>query len=55
GKINPNKSAGLGLENLIKRLEIQYKGMASFSLKGKGNDHVSAEIIIPIDIDDEKI
>jgi two-component system LytT family sensor kinase len=55
GKINLNKSAGLGLENLIKRLEIQYKGMASFSLKGKGNDHVSAEIIIPIDIDDEKI
>jgi len=53
GAIEENKNAGLGLKNLNKRLEIQYKGKASFSLKEKGNDHVSAEIIIPIDIDDE--
>lgn len=55
GKINKNKSVGLGLENLKKRLEIQYKGEASFSLKEIDNDLVCAEIIIPMNIDDEKI
>ncbi|SNR39084.1 Histidine kinase [Lutibacter agarilyticus] len=55
GKINKNKSVGLGLENLKKRLEIQYKGEARFSLKEIDNDLVCAEIIIPMNIDDEKI
>ena len=53
GKINSNKSAGLGLENLKKRLEIQYKGKASFSLKQTLNDQVFAEIKIPMHINDE--
>lgn len=55
GKINQNKSVGIGLENLKKRLEIQYKGKASFSLKENDNDQVCAEIIIPMNIDHEKI
>lgn len=55
GIIKPNNNAGLGLKNLEKRLEIQYKSKASFSLKEVDNDHVSAEIIIPINIDDENI
>jgi two-component system LytT family sensor kinase len=55
GVINQNKSVGLGLKNLKKRLEIQYKGMASFSLTENENNHVCAEIIIPIYTDDEKI
>lgn len=55
GVIDQNKSVGLGLKNLKKRLEIQYKGKASFSLTADKNDHVCAEIIIPMNIDDEKI
>ena len=55
GVIKQHKSNGLGLENLKKRLEIQYKGKASFSLKEKDNDRVFAEIIIPLNIDDENI
>lgn len=55
GVINQNKSVGLGLENLKKRLEIQYKGKANFSLTDYGKDYVCAEIIIPMHIDDEKI
>lgn len=55
GVIKNNKNVGLGLENLKKRLEIQYKGKASFSLTENENDHVSAEILIPTHIDDEKI
>ena len=55
GIIKKNKSVGLGLKNLKKRLEIQYKSKASFSLTAKENDCVVAEIIIPMNIDDEKI
>lgn len=55
GVINLDKLVGLGLKNLKKRLEIQYKGKASFSLIAKENDCVVAEIIIPMDIDHEKI
>jgi len=55
GVINQNKSVGLGLENLKKRLEIQYKGKANFSLTETENDRVSAEILIPTHIEDEKI
>ncbi|WP_350291895.1 histidine kinase [uncultured Croceitalea sp.] len=55
GVINQNESVGLGLKNLKKRLEIQYKGKASFSLTVKENDYVVAEIIIPMHIEDEKI
>lgn len=55
GVINRNNSVGLGLKNLKKRLEIQYKGKASFSLTENENNHVCAEIIIPMHIDDEKI
>ena len=53
GKINPNKNVGLGLENLKKRLDIQYKGKATFSLKETINDQVFAEMIIPMHINDE--
>tara|TARA_R110002073_G_scaffold128999_3_gene275098 strand:- start:55066 stop:56154 length:1089 start_codon:yes stop_codon:yes gene_type:complete len=55
GVINQHKSVGLGLKNLKKRLEIQYKGKASFSLTAEENDCVVAEIIIPMNIDHEKI
>ena len=55
GIINQNKSVGLGLENLKKRLEIQYKGKAGFSLTATENNHVCAELIIPMHINDEKI
>jgi len=55
GVINNDKSAGLGLKNLKKRLDIQYKGKASFSLIAKENDSVVAKIIIPMHIEDEKI
>ncbi|WP_405564772.1 sensor histidine kinase [Polaribacter sp. Asnod6-C07] len=55
GVINQNKSVGLGLKNLKKRLEIQYKNKASFSLTENENNNVCAEIIIPMHIDDEKI
>lgn len=55
GVINQNNSVGLGLNNLKKRLEIQYKGEASFSLKENENNQVNAELIIPMHTDDEKI
>ncbi|APG66403.1 sensor histidine kinase [Tenacibaculum todarodis] len=55
GVINQHKNVGLGLKNLKKRLEIQYKNNASFSLTAKENDCVVAEIIIPMHIEDEKI
>ena len=55
GVLNENKSGGLGLENLKKRLEIQYKGKAGFSLTETENDHVCAALIIPMHINDEKI
>ncbi|OIQ40550.1 MAG: sensor histidine kinase [Bacteroidetes bacterium MedPE-SWsnd-G1] len=48
GTIKMSNTSGLGLENLKQRLEIQYKGSASFSLKEKELDQVVAEIIIPI-------
>jgi two-component system LytT family sensor kinase len=55
GVINQHKSVGLGLKNLKKRLEIQYKGKAVFSLTAKENDCIVAEIVIPMHIEDEKI
>ncbi|SIQ62627.1 sensor histidine kinase [Maribacter ulvicola] len=55
GVINQHKNVGLGLKNLKKRLEIQYKKNASFCLTAKDNDCVVAEIIIPMHIEDEKI
>ncbi|EAR01401.1 putative transmembrane sensor histidine kinase transcription regulator protein [Maribacter sp. HTCC2170] len=55
GIMNHNESVGLGLKNLNKRIEIQYKGRASFSLTEKENDLVCAELIIPMNIDNEKI
>jgi len=55
GVINQNKSIGLGIKNLKKRLEIQYKGMANFSLTENKNDSVCAEIIVPMNIDHEEI
>jgi sensor histidine kinase YesM len=47
GIINKHKKSGLGLKNLRQRLEIQYKGKASFSLTETAKDQVIAEIIIP--------
>jgi len=55
GVINQHKSVGLGLKNLKKRLEIQYKDKAVFSLTAKENDCIVAEIVIPMHIEDEKI
>ena len=50
GKIkHKNNYNGLGIENLRKRLEIQYKGKASFSLNENEVGIVSAQIIIPIE------
>ena len=55
GVINQNNKVGLGLENLKKRLEIQYKGKADFSLIETEHNRVCAELIIPTHINDEKI
>ncbi|WP_178988728.1 sensor histidine kinase [Winogradskyella schleiferi] len=55
GVLNENKSGGLGLENLKKRLEIQYKGQANLSLTATESNQVCAELIIPMHINDEKI
>ncbi|WP_179007117.1 sensor histidine kinase [Winogradskyella forsetii] len=55
GVINQNNKVGLGLKNLKKRLEIQYKGKASFSLTPHENNQVCATIIIPMHIDNEYI
>ncbi|MFY0604316.1 MAG: histidine kinase [Flavobacteriaceae bacterium] len=55
GVIQGNKKAGLGIKNLEQRLEIQYKGKASFSLKEIGKERVLAEIKIPITIDNETV
>lgn len=54
GKINNKKSTGLGLKNLQKRLEIQYKNKAVFSLLALNTNEVEAKITIPI-ISDENI
>ncbi|WP_299519107.1 sensor histidine kinase [Winogradskyella sp.] len=55
GTLKANKSSGLGLKNLKKRLEIQYKGKANFSLKESGKERVLAEITIPKTIENETI
>lgn len=55
GVIKQHKKVGLGIKNLKKRLEIQYKGKASFSLSATENDCVVAEIKIPMLVKDEKI
>lgn len=47
GSINDKKSAGLGLKNLQKRLEIQYKNEATFSLTQANTKEVEAKITIP--------
>ncbi|MEH6537774.1 MAG: histidine kinase [Psychroserpens sp.] len=55
GTINRSKkSSGLGLKNLQERLEIQYKGKATFNLKEIDNNSVLAIITLPI-ITDENI
>jgi len=54
GSIYDRKSAGLGLRNLQKRLAIQYKNKATFSLTQTMTKEVEAKITIPF-IDDEKI
>lgn len=54
GSIDDTKSAGLGLKNLKKRLTIQYKNKASFSLTQINAEEVEAKITIPF-IADENI
>ena len=54
GSIDDTKSAGLGLKNLQKRLTIQYKNKATFSLTQKNTEEVEAKITIPF-IADENI
>ena len=55
GTLIANKDSGLGLKNLKKRLEIQYKGKANFSLKQRGKERVLAEITIPKTSENETI
>ena len=50
GIIHKNKNSGLGLENLKKRLAIQYKSKASFSLQQIEKDKVCAEIMLPMHV-----
>ena len=47
GSINDKKNPGLGLKNLQKRLEIQYKNEATFSLTQENTKEVEAKITIP--------
>lgn len=46
GKLNKNESNGLGLKNLIERLQLQYHGDAVFSITESEN-MVSAKLILP--------
>ncbi len=55
GIFKANKNSGLGLKNLRQRLDIQYKGKASFSLKEIDKERVLAEITIPITIENEPV
>lgn len=49
GKITgPHAEAGIGLNNLTKRLQLHYDGEAGFDLQNIANDHVRATLIIPI-------
>ena len=47
GKLIKNESNGLGLKNLIERLQLQYNGDAVFSITESENT-VSAKLILPI-------
>ena len=48
GKITSNNSKGLGLNNLIERLALQYKTAASFRLTELDDNIVEAKIILPL-------
>lgn len=50
GVIYKNRNRGLGLENLKKRLDIQYRSKAIFSLQQIEKDKVCAEIILPMNV-----
>ena len=52
GKIKSKKTTGLGLKNLQKRLAIQYKSKATFSLVALNTNEVEAKIIIPFTADE---
>ncbi|WP_397447562.1 sensor histidine kinase [Polaribacter sp. R77954] len=52
GTIYDKKNAGLGLKNLQKRLTIQYKNEATFSLTQTNTEEVEAKILIPIIVDE---
>lgn len=49
GRITNYKRAGLGIQNLQKRLDIQYGSKAKFSLREKNDGHVAAELQISIE------
>ncbi|MGK0316505.1 MAG: two-component system LytT family sensor kinase [Saprospiraceae bacterium] len=40
--------SGIGIKNLTKRLQLQYNGEASYTLKNENQDEVTATLIIPI-------
>ncbi|TJY38017.1 sensor histidine kinase [Pontimicrobium aquaticum] len=48
GKLNYEKKNGLGLSNLKKRLEIQYKGKASIKISEASGKKIVATLLIPI-------
>ena len=52
GKMKGEKATGLGLINLQKRLEIQYKNKATFSLIELNANEVEAKITIPFTADE---
>lgn len=52
GKIKHKKTNGLGIINLQKRLEIQYKNKATFSLIELNANEVEAKITIPFTADE---
>ncbi|WP_272149753.1 sensor histidine kinase [Tenacibaculum aiptasiae] len=53
GKLTVNKSKGVGLKNLKERLALQYKTEAFFHLKEIANNTVEAQIILPLDSNED--
>jgi sensor histidine kinase YesM len=48
GQLGSTGRNGLGLNNLVERLDLQFNGKASFELTATVDDHVSATIKIPL-------
>ncbi len=49
---NPSNSEGVGIKNILNRIEMLYKGNSTFSIY-QLNDSVIAKLILPIEYEDE--